>query len=144
MYYLIYVSQASRPMSRDELGDILKKSRDYNTRDGVTGLLIYKLTPQDNRANFMQLLEGEHSVVRGAFDRIAADERHHTKIILEEGDLEDRNFPDWSMGFQNIEADELTEFEGFADIGSETFRIKAEAGTLTGALELMKSFYHET
>ena len=64
MYHLIYVSQAVQPMTETELAGILEKSRDYNRRDGITGLLIYKLAPSSNRANFMQLLEGDSEILR--------------------------------------------------------------------------------
>lgn len=141
MHYLIYVSQAARPMSEEELAAILRKSRDHNQRDGITGLLIYKFAPEDRRANFMQLLEGDKASVHAAFERIAADKRHHTKIVLEEGEVPRRSFPDWTMGFRNLETSDLEGFEGFSDLGSEQFWSKARAGGLTEALELMKSFY---
>lgn len=141
MYHLIYVSQATRPMSEEDLASILKKSRDYNTADGITGLLIYKFTPSENRANFMQLLEGPEEKVLEAFARIEADKRHHTKIVLEQGEISDRNFPEWSMGFRNADASDLAKFEGYSDLGSPEFWTRAEDGELTDALEIMLSFY---
>ena len=143
MYHLIYVSQALSPMSKDALAAILKKSRDYNTRDGISGLLIYKYSPAEQRANFMQLLEGEEHQVLGAFKRIRNDKRHHTKIVLEEGQIEARNFPDWSMGFRNIDAQDLAQFEGYSDLGTNDFHERAKAGKIHGALDIMKSFYEE-
>ena len=143
MYHLIYVSQAARPLSESELAEILKKSRDYNSRDGITGLLIYKLTPSASRANFMQLLEGEKGEVVRAFDRIKADRRHHTKIVLEEGEIAVRNFPDWSMGFRNIDEADLARFEGYSDLGSDAFWARAKDGHLVDGLDLMLSFYDD-
>ncbi len=141
MYYLIYVSQAAKPMKEQELSEILMKSRDYNTRDGITGLLIYKFTPSENRGNFMQLLEGPKAHVLGAFDRIKADKRHHTKVLLEQGELENQNFPDWSMGFRNADSSDLEKFEGYSNLGSSEFWDRAKDGKLSSALELMLSFY---
>ncbi len=143
MYHLIYVSQAARPMSEEDLAAILKKSRDYNTEDGVSGLLIYKFTPSENRANFMQLLEGPEDKVLAAFVRIEADKRHHTKVVLEQGEISDRNFPDWSMGFRNADASDLEKFEGYSDLGSPAFWTRAKDGELTDALEIMMSFYSD-
>jgi len=143
MYHLIYVSQAERPMTDEELAAILKKSRDYNTRDGITGLLIYKYSRPDDRANFMQLLEGEKDQVLDAFRRIRADNRHHTKVVLEEGEIAERNFPDWSMGFRNVEPKQLADFEGFSDLGSEEFWKRAKSGELSEPLEIMLSFYED-
>lgn len=141
MHYLIYVSQAVRPMTQDELAEILRISREHNVRDAITGLLIYRFSPADGRGNFMQLLEGEEPTVRDAYARIAADQRHHTKIVLEEGDTPDRNFPDWSMGFRNVEAEDLAGFEGYSDLGSPDFWDRADSGKLIAPLDMMKAFY---
>jgi Sensors of blue-light using FAD len=141
MYHLIYVSQAVQPMTEPELAGILEKSRNHNRRDGITGLLIYKFAPSSNRANFMQLLEGEKAEVLKAFERIKSDRRHHTKIVLEEGEIVARNFPDWSMGFRNIDEADLARFEGYSDLGSEDFWERAQDGDLDSALDLMMSFY---
>lgn len=143
MYHLIYVSQAARPMSEEDLAAILKKSRDYNTKDGISGLLIYKFTPSEDRANFMQLLEGPEDKVLAAFARIEADKRHHTKVVLEQGEISDRNFPDWSMGFRNADASDLEKFDGYSDLGSPAFWTRAKDGDLTDALDIMMSFYSD-
>lgn len=141
MHYLIYVSQAEAPMPHRELAKILASSRAWNEAHGVTGLLIYKLSEDGRRGNFMQILEGEKVDVQAAFARITADPRHHTKIVLEEGEVAARAFPDWSMGFRNLEPGELAGHAQFRDLGEETFGARARAGTVTGALELMRSFY---
>lgn len=144
MYHLIYVSQAERPMTETELAEILKKSRDHNMRDGISGLLIYRFAPSDGRANFMQLLEGDKDQVLAAFDRIKADTRHHTKVVLEQGEIAHRHFPDWSMGFRNVDEADLAGFEGYSDLGTAAFRARASAGDLSNALDLMVSFYEDT
>lgn len=141
MRYLIYVSQAAHPMSSDELGEIMEYSRASNTRDGITGLLIYRFLPEERRGNFMQLLEGEAPAVEAVWKRIAADRRHHTKIVLEEGEIESRSFPDWSMGLRNVAEADLEGFEGYSDLGSAQFWDRARAGALPSALDTMTSFY---
>lgn len=141
MYYLIYVSQAHKPMTPLELSEILQKSRARNGRDGISGLLIYKFMGEDNRASFMQLLEGEREAVEAAYERIATDQRHHTKLVLEQGEIKNRNFPGWSMGFRNVESEALSYFAGFSDLGSPDFWKRAQDGQLGDALDLMKSFY---
>lgn len=143
MYHLIYVSQAAQPMREDELADILAHSRNYNSANDVTGLLIYRFAPDSGRGNFMQLLEGEREEVRNLFERICADPRHHTKILLEEGESGGRHFPDWSMGFRDVDTADLADHPGFADLGEETFRRRAAHGEIEGALDLMRSFYEE-
>ena len=144
MKYLIYVSQAVRPPSADELAEILHYSRTRNSREGITGLLIYRYRPDERRGNFMQLLEGDAAAVEQAWRRIAADPRHHTKVVLEEGETDRRAFPDWSMGFRDADAADLAGFEGYSDLGSEAFWAQARAGALPAALEVMTAFYGDS
>ncbi len=141
IYYLIYVSQAVRPMAEDELTGILERSWANNRRNGITGLIIYKVSPTGDRAAFMQLLEGGQDAVVETYKRIAADSRHHTKIVLEEGQAEDRSFPDWLMGFRNIQPADLAQFENFADLGEANFWARAKAGNISEALLVMQQFY---
>lgn len=143
MNYLVYVSQAERPMTRQELAELLERSRVYNHENGITGLLIYKYSTDDAHAYFMQLLEGQKDVLDTIFERIAADRRHHTKVILEEGETVARSFPDWSMGFRDIDPADLATFEGYSDLGSAAFWEKARSGALSGGLEVMLSFYED-
>lgn len=141
MHYLIYVSQANTPMGNAELEDILNVSRQNNERDGLTGLLIYRFSSDSGRGHFIQMLEGEREAVRATYGRIADDPRHHTKILLEEGEMNARHFPNWFMGFKNADASELAAVPGFAELGEETFQARVDAGDLAGALDLMRSFY---
>ena len=61
MFRLIYVSTARELMDKDALLGILAKAREKNARLGITGMLLYK------DGNFLQLLEGEETIVRGIY-----------------------------------------------------------------------------
>ena len=67
MFFLVYVSSATRPFSGEDLRVLLVTCRKDNTELGVKGMLLYK------DGNFMQVLEGEEGAVRGLYERIAAD-----------------------------------------------------------------------
>ena len=97
MFYLIYISSASRPMSDGDLRELLEKSREKNTALGITGMLLFQI------GSFMQLLEGEESVVQMLFERIRQDERHYAVIPIITGIAAHRNFDNWSMGFCNLD-----------------------------------------
>lgn len=143
MYHLIYVSQAKAPMASAALEDILKVSHRNNTRDGLTGMLIYRYAPDRKQGHFIQMLEGEQTAVEATYARIAADERHHTKIILDRGDTPKRYFPNWTMGFKNADASDLSAVTGFTYLGDETFQDRVDSGELAGALDLLRSFYSD-
>ena len=98
MKFLIYVSQAVKPFAQKQLKELLDQSRARNAQDGITGLLVYRLNPDFDRGNFLQVLEGPDAVVGEVWRRIAGDRRHHTVVMIEEGKIESRMFADWAMG----------------------------------------------
>ena len=51
----------------------------------------------------MQYLEGPREHVINLFTSIEKDDRHHKVFVIMEGDIQQRNFEHWSMGFQNMD-----------------------------------------
>src|SRR5665647_1617456 len=91
MYHLIYASSASKPFSQLELDDLLTKARQNNIRLGITGMLIYR------DGNFIQLLEGEKDVVKKLYEIIRKDTRLNDSTIINETEVAERQFSDWTM-----------------------------------------------
>ena len=94
---LVYVSRTNgsqdpKALSR-EIDQILAVSRRNNSRCGVTGALIF------NTNFFGQILEGAGPDVDRTFERIQSDARHRDVALLSYGPVDQRLFPDWSMGF---------------------------------------------
>lgn len=87
-FRLVYVSAASRLLSQSELVALLAESREHNSRQGITGLLLYR------DGDFMQLLDGEELAVRQLFERIARDPRHRGAIVLVEENVAEPLFAD--------------------------------------------------
>jgi len=96
---LTYVSSATTPFSKQALRRLLEQCAVANKAVGVTGMLLY----QDG--NFMQVLEGNEHSVRGVYARIERDRRHRGLITMLQGEIEDRQFPTWSMGFRELTRD---------------------------------------
>jgi hypothetical protein len=109
MFYLVYLSVARAGLSKEDLVDILAKSREANAKTGITGMLLYK------DGAFMQALEGEEQAVRELYDRISRDSRHFGLLKLVEGEREDRCFGDWSMGFQDLNSEEARATPGYSE-----------------------------
>ncbi len=142
MYYLIYASQAQKPMDKATLEAILEASRANNRQQDITGLLIYRYSPGTNSGHFIQMLEGEEQSVRALYERIGRDKRHHTKIVFDKGDIPARMFGEWAMGFKNIDSELLTELPGYARLGEESFDAKEFSHSNRRALDLLK-FFHD-
>ena len=96
IFQLVYQSTAARHLSAEDLLQILEKSRANNDRLQITGMLLY------HGGQFLQMLEGEESVVRERYDIIARDERHKWVAIVMTGPNAARDFPDWTMGFRDL------------------------------------------
>ncbi len=92
IHQLIYVSTAIRIFSNAEIGEILESSRRYNSKVGITGMLL------SHRGSFLQMLEGQEHVVSECYARIEKDPRHKSPIVLVRKQTPQRVFPLWSMG----------------------------------------------
>ena len=141
MKYIVYVSQAAKAFSTDDLAGLLKHSRKRNSADGVSGLLVYRYNSDFKRGNFLQVLEGTDDALDDVWRRISGDPRHHTIIVLDEGKSETRMFGDWSMGFRNVDESDLAKFAGFSELGSDAFWQDAKKQALPDALSTLRSFY---
>lgn len=106
---LIYVSQAAKPMSDEDLKILLKFARQKNERLGITGMLLYR------DGFFMQALEGQHETVDALFERIRQDTRHRDVLCIYRDPIIARSFPDWTMGFNKVDDETLGNMEGFTD-----------------------------
>ena len=97
MLQLTYIS-TSRGVDLASLDAILTASRRNNTRDEITGLLLF------NGKRFLQALEGPQQLVEAAYERIRADPLHRAPVILSSKHVEDRQFGHWSMAFEHAPA----------------------------------------
>ena len=109
MFFLVYVSSAVRPFSPTELVDLLTNCHENNAALGITGMLLYK------DGNFMQVLEGEEAVVRMLYAKVGRDSRHRGLLTLLEGPRAERQFPDWSMGFRDLNAPDALATPGYSE-----------------------------
>lgn len=103
MLRLIYISTSVKEMDSQEFEKILEVAQVNNKLSKITGLLIVK------GRTFIQCLEGEEVNVKELFEKIQKDERHKDITILEYETIDERYFPNWNMGFKNIE--QLSEIE---------------------------------
>jgi Sensors of blue-light using FAD len=107
MIEVVYASAGSQPFSSSQLIDLLAKARTNNQALGVTGLLLY------HGGSFLQVLEGEDSVVSSLFEKIAKDPRHNRCIVIKRSTVTERSFADWSMGFAEVSPAVATRLDGF-------------------------------
>lgn len=117
MIQISYVSQASAPMSADQLLALLMQCRTNNVARGLTGMLLY------GNGTFLQVLEGDDAVVDGLVDIIAADPRHVGMQRLARKTIERRQYADWTMGFERVTDDGLRQIDGLRDFSEGDFNV---------------------
>jgi len=103
MKRIIYASQASFDVSPEELVALLETSRARNQDAGLSGMLLY------SAQSFLQLLEGEEDALATTYARIRADDRHTNLRLLMAEEVAAPLFPDWTMGFDYVDDEELAE-----------------------------------
>ncbi|UOQ68573.1 BLUF domain-containing protein [Hymenobacter volaticus] len=96
MHHIIYMSRGVRPMSETDLRTLLQQARSENERQGITGALVY------GDGQFMQIIEGEESVLATLYAKLLQDSRHVNVVKLADKQVLRRSFEDWSMGFQVV------------------------------------------
>jgi hypothetical protein len=133
-YFLIYVSIASDDVAPETLLELLRVSRENNARDDITGLLLYK------ERRFMQLLEGPETAVCATYGRIARDPRHRDAAVLLEGETAERDFADWSMGFQNLDEEVARSTPGFSPFLDAKFSVFDFESDPSRAHQLLRIF----
>ncbi len=95
---LVYISERNLSVAFD-VHQIVETSRRNNARVGVTGFLMF------DGAYFSQALEGSRFAVTHTYNRIARDPRHINMHLVSCADVNERLFPEWSMGLlDNIPA----------------------------------------
>jgi hypothetical protein len=115
MLSLIYVSSSVRELNDEELLDILKVSRENNSSNDVSGLLLYK------GGNFMQVLEGPDDVVVSLFEKIEQDPRHKGVSIISQERIQKRQFPAWEMAFTNLDNPAIRNEPGYSKFLHDEF-----------------------
>lgn len=110
MYYLVYSSTATQPISHQNLADILQSSHRNNPALGVTGMLLYC------QGKFIQVLEGRRDTLHELYLKIVKNPLHSNAHVLLEGRLQHRIFTSWTMGFKALDEAALLALSGFENI----------------------------
>lgn len=93
-YQFIYASSAAGLYNPDVYREIARKAASFNASVGISGmLLMYNET-------IIQVLEGPEDAVLALYEKIKADPRHKFPIKLSGERIKQREFSQWSMGFE--------------------------------------------
>lgn len=130
---LIYISQATRKLSSEELNEIHQTASKNNQKIDVTGSLFY------NGGWFLQVLEGPLSALNTLYQKIEKDPRHKSSRTLYNEPASFRIFTRWSMNMTNLDnrqADKYDQLVALIDAAKTDRKI----GGTSPAVALLKLF----
>ncbi len=131
---LVFVSTETVHLSDEDLLNLLKKARQKNLENGITGMLLHK------DGNFMEVIEGEASKVDWLFQSILNDPRHRKIEVIDEKELSQREFGDWSMGFRKLDSNDTPAIHGYNEFMSRPLTSSEFSGDKEGSRALLRLF----
>ena len=130
---LVYISQAVRKMSTEDLLDIQKKARSNNAPIDVTGSLFY------NGGWFLQVLEGPAATLAKLYAKIELDPRHKNSRVLYNEPATFRTFPRWNMNMTNLDDRQADKYDELLEV-IEAASTNRKIGAASPAVTLLKIF----
>ncbi|MDB4293549.1 BLUF domain-containing protein, partial [Maribacter sp.] len=97
IYQLTYSSYPLADVTADQIEDVLKVSRENNSKRSITGCMVY------HNKQFIQILEGKKPIVKKLFQTILRDNRHNKVHLIWKGSNEERSFTAWDMAYYSSE-----------------------------------------
>jgi hypothetical protein len=110
LHQLVYLSQSTGRLEKEELSAIWAQAKANNARIDVTGSLFY------NGGWFMQVLEGPAPTLASLYDRIRKDSRHRDLRLLYDEPAAFRTFVRWTMNMTNLDERQADKYEELVDI----------------------------
>jgi len=105
---IAWSSVPSSTFSAARLCEIVAPARWNNECNRVSGMLLY------TGVHFLEILEGEESVLNEMWSRLQHDDRHASLVRIGDEACNERRFADWKMGY----ADDL-------DVGSQVESLRS-------------------
>lgn len=130
---LVYVSQATRKMSSEDLNQIHKTARENNQNVDVTGSLFY------NGGWFLQVLEGPLETLNTLYKKIDKDPRHKNSRILYNEPAKFRTFTRWSMNMTNLDDRQADKYDQLIEV-IDAAKTDRKIGAASPAVTLLKMF----
>lgn len=107
---IVYFSSSADSLDENELATILQQSRHNNSKLGITGIILYV------RGNIIQVLEGAKQAVDALYERIQHDHRHTDIVTVLNRPISQRQFGNWSMGYETMTIRQLEELKAIVDL----------------------------
>ena len=133
LHRIIYLSTAINDFNPFEIKKMLFKAKINNKENNLTGILVYL------EGNIIQIIEGEKPDVFKLYNRIVTDNRHKNIIKVIDGEITERQFEAWAMGFSEINTADFTNLFEQNDFDFQKILSKADFVANTFLTTFLKS-----
>jgi hypothetical protein len=135
--YLVYSSVRNANCTDEEIQKILKSCEKNNPGKSVTGVLVH------SKNYFLQFLEGAENDLTSLFNLIKKDDRHSKVILLNKGEITERMFPAWHMGYKDADKEDLKLITDATIEENEVFNKLIKGGIIEDSkvLKMLSRFY---
>lgn len=130
---LVYVSQAVKRMSSEDLNGIHRTAKANNEEIDVTGSLFY------NGGWFLQVLEGPEATITKLYHKIETDPRHKNSRLLYNEPAKFRTFTRWSMNMTNLDDRQSDKYDELVEV-IEAAKTDRKIGAASPAVTLLNIF----
>lgn len=113
MRRIIYISSATKYLSSEEVESLMLKNREKNSINGITGVLLYA------DGDFFQVIEGPTIKLNKLFQNIQKDSRHRGILTMDNIEIKEKHFPNWSMGFYTSTYEKLSKINNYQTINKQ-------------------------
>lgn len=111
--FVSYMSSQSRIMPKKNIEEFLSQVRDKNKKLAITGILLLI------QGKFVQYIEGPAEEIDKVYNSISKDKRHTDMILLDSGDLKERQFNNWSMAYKEVSDKQIKGIVGDENLNLE-------------------------
>lgn len=99
--FVSYMSNQAQILTNKDIEQLLFQIREKNKRLAITGILLLI------QGKFVQYIEGKAPEIDKVYEKIKHDSRHNDLVLLDSGDLDNRQFKNWSMAYKKIGDDQV-------------------------------------
>lgn len=133
--FVSYMSNQAQILTSQDIEDLLFQIREKNKRLAITGILLLI------QGKFIQYIEGQASEIDKVYEKIKIDTRHNELVLLDSGEIEKRQFKDWSMAYKKVGDDEIKDILGHSKLNLDDLFLKP---TLEKTHPVLKVLYNFT
>lgn len=111
---ICYISKQARQLTEGEIDSLFQFILDFNSKNQISGILLF------NQGIFLQVLEGDSSVLKRLFKNIRNDTRHRNILTVLEQRIEERIFAEYKAGFSILKSKtDLQNLNGYLSLNGK-------------------------